>query len=72
MWLMKTRAQKAAEQKRFRDRRNTLARLVRGEPQEIAQKLVGHFGEDVAREISQALAERLSNLTTALRSVSVT
>lgn len=60
-WALMTTAKANAEaQKRWRDRRNALAKTLIGSPQEIAGKLAQQLGAERARAISQALVERFS------------
>ena len=58
---MKTAEQNAASQKRFRDRRNALARTLRGEPEQIAANMVRLFGDERAQAIAKAMIERIDH-----------
>jgi hypothetical protein len=59
MGLMRTATANAEAQKGWRDRRNALARLVMGTPQEIAENLTRLFGPDRAKAI--ALIKRVDH-----------
>jgi hypothetical protein len=61
-WALMTTAKANAEaQKGWRDRRNALARLVMGTPQEIAENLTRLFGPDRAKAIALALIKRVDH-----------
>lgn len=52
----------AEKQKRWRERRNSLAEALTGTPQEIADGILRTLGASQAEKVSRALKSRLRNL----------
>jgi hypothetical protein len=60
MGIMRTaKYNNALAQKKWRDKRNALARTLRGEPPQIADNMVRLFGAERAKVIAQAMIERV-------------
>jgi len=58
---MTTAKPNAEARKRWRDRRNALARVLMGEPQQIASNMERLFGADRAKAIAEAMIERVDH-----------
>jgi len=58
----------AERQRRWRERRNDLAQVLVGKPNQIAEGILSHHGAKEAKRIVQALDKRLRNIKPDCRS----